>query len=235
MPDVNLPSAASAFADSRLGEDLLWREVRIARLPQPMPALFLDRDGVIVEEKLYLGDPRDVRVLPGVAELISVARAFKMPVIEVTNQAGIGHGYFTWSDFLSVERELTLQLSKTATTIDAVFACPFHPKGRPPFGHADHPWRKPNPGMLLEAAHLMNIAIGRSVIVGDNAQDLEAGRAAGAALGIHILTGHGQTYEDRSRSLAGQNFTVRVAGDAAQAASILHQHLHAANVTNLRV
>ena len=225
MPEISLPSTLEAFRDSRLGEDLLWRDMRIDRLPQSMPALFLDRDGVIVEEKRYLGHPRDVRLLPGIAELIRVARRFEMPVVEVTNQAGIAHGYFTWSDFVRVENEVTQQLRKEAVSLDAVFACPFHPEGQAPYGHPDHPWRKPNPGMLIEAARLMNINIGRSVMIGDNAQDLEAARSAGLALGIHVLTGHGSTYEARSRALASQDFAVRIVTDAAEAASLLAKQL----------
>src|SRR5271156_3933548 len=133
MPEIGLPSAVKVFTDSRLGEDLLWREVRTPCFPQPMPALFLDRDGVIVEEKLYLGDPRDVRLLVGVVDLIRVARGFEMQVVEVTNQAGIAHGYFTWSDFAKVENEVTQQLSKEDVALDAVFACPFHPQGQQPY------------------------------------------------------------------------------------------------------
>jgi D-glycero-D-manno-heptose 1,7-bisphosphate phosphatase len=221
MPGISAPSHANLFTDSRLGEDLLWRDVRIARLPQPVPALFLDRDGVIVEETLYLRDPRDVRLLPGVAELMRIARRFEMPVVQVTNQAGIAHGYFDWSDFVKVESEVTQQLGREGAAVDAVFACPFHPQGLPPYQHGDHPWRKPNPGMLIEAACLMHIDISRSIMIGDNAQDLEAARSAGCAFGIHILTGHGRTYEPRSRTLATEDFAVRVATDAIEAATFL--------------
>jgi len=221
MPEISLPSTVEVFRDFRLGEDLLWREVRIPRFPQPTPALFLDRDGVIVEEKLYLSNPRDVRMLPGVVELIRVARSFEMPVVEVTNQAGIARGYFSWSDFVKVENEVTEKLGKEGAALDAIFACPFHPQGQPPYERSDHPWRKPNPGMLIEAAGLMNLDLGRSVVVGDNAQDLQAARSAGVALGIHVLTGHGRTYATRSRALANQDFIVCVVTDATEAASLL--------------
>ena len=170
--DMGLPSA-EPFTDPRLGEDLLWREVRIARFPRPAPALFLDRDGVIVEEKLYLSDPRDVELLTGIAHLIRTARTLDMAVVEITNQAGIAHGYFSWSDFVGVENRLTRVLGEQGLAVDAVFACPFHPQGRSPYGKPDHPWRKPNPGTPLEAACLLNLEL-RQLLVGDKVGDLQA-------------------------------------------------------------
>jgi D-glycero-D-manno-heptose 1,7-bisphosphate phosphatase len=221
MPDIGLPSSAEPFTDARLGEDLLWREVRIPRFPLPVPALFLDRDGVIVEERQYLSNPRDVELLPGITKLIRAARVLRIPVVEVTNQAGIAHGYFTWADFVRVENELTQVLGRQGVALDAVFACPYHPRGQPPYGQPHHPWRKPNPGMLLEAARLLNLNLKQSILVGDKATDLEAARAAGLALGIHILTGHGRTHEINSRALAANDFAVRVLTDAGDAASFL--------------
>ena len=221
MPDIGLPSSAERFTDGRLGEDLLWREVRIPRFPLPAPALFLDRDGVIVEERLYLSDPRDVELLPGITKLIRAARVLGMPVVEVTNQAGIAHGYFTWADFVRVENELTKVLGEQGVAIDAVFACPYHPDGQPPYGQPHHPWRKPNPGMLLEAARLLNLDLKQSIFVGDKATDLEAARAAGLALGIHMLTGHGRTHEINSRALTTKDFAVHVLTHAGEAASFL--------------
>lgn len=221
MPEIGLPSAVEPFTDPRLGEDLLWREVRIGRFAWPVPALFLDRDGVIVEERLYLSDPRNVELLPGIAHLIRSARALGMAVVEVTNQAGIAHGLYKWSDFVRVEDKVTQVLGKQQAAVDAVFACPYHPQGRPPYGQPHHPWRKPSPGMLLEAARLLNLNLRQSVLVGDKVTDLEAAHAAGLGLGIHVLTGHGRTHEMNSRAAASKDFAVRVVTDAGEAAPLL--------------
>src|SRR5580698_9681049 len=94
------------FSDSRLGGDLLWRDVRVERFSSPVPALFLDRDGVIVEEIGYLAKPEDVHLLPGIPELLKAAKRLGMAIVEVTNQAGIGRGYFNWPDFVRVEDQV---------------------------------------------------------------------------------------------------------------------------------
>ena len=209
------------FTDPRLGADLLWRDVRIERFLAPAPALFLDRDGVIVEEKLYLSNPDDIELLPGVHELICGAHELGMAVVEITNQAGIAHGYFGWPEFVRVENELANMLSEQGVEADAVFACPFHPQGRTPYRHENHPWRKPNPGMILEAARLLNLALDRSVLIGDKVSDLEAGRAAGLLLGVHVLTGHGREHEAASRAVASARFPVTVVACAHEAVRLL--------------
>jgi D-glycero-D-manno-heptose 1,7-bisphosphate phosphatase len=211
------------FTDARLGQDLLWRDVRVPRFPEPVPALFLDRDGVIVEEKIYLSDPSQVELLPGIPELIRAARTMGMAIVETTNQAGIGRGIFGWSDFARVEKRISEVLAEHGVGVDAVFACPFHEQGRQPFQAMDHPWRKPRPGMMLEAGQLLNLELAQSVLVGDKATDLEAGRAAGLAFGIHVLTGHGRTHQANSQALSCSSFPVHVVERASDAISFLSQ------------
>jgi D-glycero-alpha-D-manno-heptose 1-phosphate guanylyltransferase len=207
--------------DARLGHDRLWRDLRIQRFSEPTPALFLDRDGVMVEEKIYLSDPSQVQLLPGIPELISAARARGMAIVEITNQAGIAHGVFEWSDFVQVENRLRELLAERGVAVDAVFACPFHEQGRHPFHAVDHPWRKPRPGMLLEAASLLNLVLSESVLVGDKLSDMQAGSAAGLAFGIHVLTGHGQSHQADSRAFASASFPVHVVENAMEALQFL--------------
>lgn len=209
------------FNDSRLGSDLLWRDVRVERFPHPVPALFLDRDGVMIEEKNYLAKPEDVELLPGIPELIGAAKRLGMAVVEVTNQAGIGRGYFEWSDFVRVEDRLTNLLAQRGVAIDAVFACPYHPQGSFPYRQADHAWRKPNAGMLFEAAELLNLALNQSVMVGDKELDQLTAKAAKLKYGIHMLTGYGRESESAARAAASQNFPVYVLRSADQAVAIL--------------
>src|SRR5262249_34005806 len=156
--------------------------------------LFLDRDGVIIEEMIYLSDPDAVALLPGIVDLIRTARAHGMAVVEITNQAGIARGYFGWSEFVKVEDRLTQMLAGQGVGVDAVLACPFHSEGMEPYRVEDHIWRKPNPGMLLEAGRLLNLALARSVLVGDKVMDAQAARGAGLACAVHVLTGHGPVH-----------------------------------------
>jgi D-glycero-D-manno-heptose 1,7-bisphosphate phosphatase len=210
------------LSDSRLGSDLLWRDVRVARFRRPTPALFLDRDGVIIEEKGYLARPEDVELLPGIAELIRAAKRLGMAVIEVTNQAGIGRGYYQWSDFVRVEDRLTDLLAQRGAAIDAVFACPYHPEGSFPYRQPDHAWRKPNAGMLFEAAKLLNLALDQSMLAGDKELDQLTAKAARLKYGIHMLTGYGRENEAAARAVASENFPVLVIGSADQAVEVLN-------------
>jgi len=173
------------------------------------PALFLDRDGAVVVEAHYLHEVEKVKLIEGAAETIVAANRLDIPVVLVTNQAGIGYGYFGWDAFLAVQERILADLAELGANIDGVYACPFHEKGQPPYDHADHPARKPNPGMLLAAAEALAIDLGRSWIVGDRAGDIEAGINAGLRGGIHVLTGHGGREGERDQALALQSDTFR--------------------------
>jgi histidinol-phosphate phosphatase family protein len=125
----------------------LWREI----LPQAIrgkPALFLDRDGVVVVETGYLCRREDVALLPGAAEVVAAANRSGIAVVIVTNQAGIGRGKFGWAEFASVQEAIAAALAAQGARWDAVYACPHHPSAKGIFGHPDHPARKPNPGMI---------------------------------------------------------------------------------------
>jgi len=227
--------SAEIFVDARLGADLLWRDVRVPRFPAPVSALFLDRDGVIIEEKGYIADPRQVEMLSGVPTLIRAARQAGMAIIEVTNQAGIARGYFGWREFVSVEDRTRELLAAQNVSLDAAFACPFHPDGQPPYREAAHPWRKPNPGMLLEAAALLNLDLSRSILAGDKISDQQAAHAAGLAAGIHMLTGYGVKHQAAALAFHSQGFPVRIASGPAEAASLLGEMLRTADITSSEI
>ena len=156
-----------------------------------MPALFLDRDGTIVEEVLYLHKPEEMKLESNAPKTIKIANEKGIPVIVVTNQSGIGRGYYEWRDFCAVQDAMIEELKSFGAVIDAVFACPFHYHGKGPYIHKNHPDRKPNPGMLLKAANLMSIDLQKSWIAGDRASDVGAGRFGKCEGGVHLKTGHG--------------------------------------------
>jgi D-glycero-D-manno-heptose 1,7-bisphosphate phosphatase len=176
-----------------------WCEVR--RKPadcRPRPALFLDRDGVIVEDVGYIGRPEDVALIEGAGEAIARANRLGFAVVVVSNQSGIGRHYFGWPDFARVQSRIADALSQAGAELDMVLACGFHPDAvDPAYRHPSHPWRKPAPGMILAAAEHLTIDLGRSWIVGDHASDIRAGRSAGLKAGIHVMSGHGPA--DRMR------------------------------------
>ena len=185
------------------------------------PALFLDRDGVIVELVDYLHRPEDVRLTPGADLAIREFNLAEIPVVVVSNQAGIGRGLFDWSDFARTEAEIAAQLARAGAYVDAVVACPFHADGIAPYAHPDHPARKPNPGMFQLARDRLGLSLAASWLVGDNISDVEAADQAGLGGAVHVLTGHGRSFlpDVRSRVAAGRN--VRIADSLPAAASML--------------
>ncbi len=186
------------------------------------PALFLDRDGVVVEEVGYLSRPQDVVLEAGAAEAISAYNRAGVPVVLVTNQSGVARGYFDWPAFEAVQAALAERLRVEGGHLDAVFACGYHESGVAELAVRDHPWRKPAPGMFLAAAERLGLDLSRSLIVGDRAQDLAAGRSAGLSLGLHVATGHGDEGE-RSAAAALQrpDFEVKLAANVGSALELL--------------
>jgi len=166
------------------------------------PALFLDRDGAVVEEVNYLHRAQDVRLIVGATEIVRRANDANIPIILITNQAGIGRSYYTWAHFVEVQERIVAEMAAEEARIDAVFACAHHADARPPYRHPDHPARKPNPGMMLMARDQLGIVLERSWIVGDRAIDVRAGRNAGLAGATHVSTGHGGRASERETALA---------------------------------
>lgn len=142
-------------------------------------ALFLDRDGVVNVEKNYLHRQEDVEFVDGIFELVRTANAAGFLVVVVTNQAGIGRGYYTEADFHALSAWMSAQFLAQGARIDGVYFCPHHPvHGIGPY-RRDCDSRKPAPGMLLRAARELDIDLSASVMVGDRITDMQAARAAG--------------------------------------------------------
>ena len=164
----------------------------------PRPGLFLDRDGVLIEDKHYLCNPDDVQLCAGAKNLLEQAKNYQWPVVVITNQSGIARGLFDWNDYESVTQCL-LQLLGPEAYISAIYANGYGPDA--PLNS----WRKPSPAMLLAAAQDLNIDLSRSILVVDRLTDLQAGVSAHLPLLIHVLSGHGQKERDTVESWAKQN------------------------------
>jgi D-glycero-D-manno-heptose 1,7-bisphosphate phosphatase len=147
------------------------------------PALFLDRDGTVNLDTGYPRTPDEIVLLPEILPVIRAANAAGLPAVIVTNQSGVARGLLDWRDFAEVNERLLDLLHAEGCAIAMVLACAYHEAGWPPFDVADHPMRKPNPGMLLLAARMLGLDLERSIIVGDKPADMEAGRRAGLQAG----------------------------------------------------
>ena len=204
----------------------IWCQVfdSAARFSQKRPALFLDRDGVIVEEVHYLHKVEDVALIDGAADVIATANKQGIPVVIVTNQSGLARDMFGWEEFAAVQaRMLNLLKDETGAFVDAVYACPYHKTGIAPFNHPDHEARKPNPGMLRRAFNALPLTPEGSTIIGDKASDLKAGLRAGLSRGIHVLTGHGRDdgEADKALGLKAADFKVDQINSIKEASSLI--------------
>ncbi len=147
-------------------------------------AVFLDRDGTINEEVDYLDDPDNLNLIPGAAEAIRLLNAAGIPAIVVTNQAGVGRGYFSVTTVTAIHDELAKQLAEQGAYLNGIYYCPHHP-------NEGCDCRKPKAGMLLRAARDHGIDARRAFVVGDKASDLDAGRRVGCRT-VLVLTGYGE-------------------------------------------
>ncbi len=142
-------------------------------------ALFLDRDGVINVNYGYVHRKGDFHFIEGIFELAAAATARGFLPVVVTNQSGIGRGYYSERQFNRLMQWVCLQFKRRRAPIAGVYFCPYHPEHGVGRYRRDSPFRKPRPGMLLKAARELHIDLERSVIVGDSASDMKAGAAAG--------------------------------------------------------
>src|SRR6184192_3647551 len=142
-------------------------------------AVFVDRDGTIMEDRDYCSDPNDVKIFPGAPEALRRLKSNGFKIITITNQSGIARGLFTLEQYRAVEAEVLRQL--TSDLLDATYFCPDRPGQLSSF-------RKPAPGMILQAAREHQIDLSHSFLIGDKEIDVECGRNAGVRT-IRVQTG----------------------------------------------
>lgn len=143
------------------------------------PALFLDRDGVINVDYGHVYRREDFDFIPGIFPLVKCARLAGYRVIVVTNQAGIGRGYYSEAQFQALTKWMMNCFESEGASVDAVYHCPYHPQHGIGFYRKESADRKPRPGMFLRAANDWNIDLARSALVGDKATDIIAAMSAG--------------------------------------------------------
>ncbi|MCA9932309.1 MAG: HAD family hydrolase [Ardenticatenaceae bacterium] len=150
-----------------------------------LPALFLDRDGVIIENRAnYVRSWADVEIYPQAVQALARIRHTPFKIILVTNQSAVGRGIITLEMAQAINKQLLAVMAKENCRIDDVFLCPHAPQD-------GCDCRKPQPGLLLQAAQKHGIDLSRSMMIGDALTDMQAGLAAGVQQTILLRTGRG--------------------------------------------
>jgi heptosyltransferase II len=180
----------------RAAEELLATGQGIPDLPAAGPGpdprtAFLDRDGTIIEDLGYLGDPERIQFIPGAIEAMRALRAAGYRLVLVTNQAGVARGLITEEDVRRVNDRLRQLLAEAGVVLDAIYYCPHHAEIGPPEYRLACDCRKPGPGMVERARQDLGVNPARSVIIGDHGSDAGVARHFPGMLAIMVLTGHG--------------------------------------------
>lgn len=149
-----------------------------ASTPRARPALILDRDGVINEDTGYVHRIDQCRFVEGIFDLAGAFATRGFAVVIATNQSGIGRGLYTERDFAELMAWMTGEFARRGVAVAGVYHCPDHPTEGIGAYRRENSWRKPAPGMLLQAARDHGLDLARSWTVGDKPRDIEAGRAA---------------------------------------------------------
>ncbi len=158
------------------------------------PAVFLDRDGTLLEEAGYLDRLERLVFFPYTVDAVRLLNRSGLAVVIVTNQAGIARGIFKESFVAEAHRYIADRLALGGAHIDGFYYCPHHPDAAIDALRQDCDCRKPKPGMLTRAAADLGLDLSASFVVGDRWHDLEAGQRVGAR-GILVRTGYGRTEE----------------------------------------
>lgn len=149
----------------------------------PKPYAFIDRDGTVIVEKDYLGDPAGVELLPGTVAGLRRLLELGYGLAMVTNQAGVGRGFYTEADMHAVNRRMADLLAEHGLAFEAIYYCPHH-------SEAGCACRKPAPGMIRQAQAELAVDAERSVVIGDRWSDVALGKGLGMTA-ILVETGYG--------------------------------------------
>ena len=159
-------------------------------------AVFLDRDGTIIEEVGYLDRPERVELFPWTIDAVRVLNRAGLAVVLVSNQSGVARGFFTEAVVDAVHQRMADLLNEGGARIDAYYYCPHHPDGKVPRYAQPCDCRKPGRGLVDRAVQELGIDPAKSFVVGDRWLDVALGRAVGAQ-SVLVRTGYGASEEDR--------------------------------------
>ncbi len=170
-------------------------------------AVFLDRDGVIIQEPPhYIYRPDQLKLIPGTIEAIKLLNENNFSIIVVSNQAGIAYGYYLEKDAILFNQLMKEELKLYDVYIDTIYFCPHHPEAKVMKYRSDCDCRKPKSGMLKKAEKEFDIDLKKSFLIGDKNSDIEAGKNVGCKT-VLVLTGHG--IEELKRYDIGYDFVAK--------------------------
>lgn len=212
--------ARARFLDLGRAETLAQAGLFLSRRngAQSVPAVFLDRDGTVIAERHYLSDPAGVELLPGAAEGMRRMSALGLPLVLVTNQSGVGRGYFGRDAVERVHGRLLELLEAEGLRLDGLYACPHAPQER-------CACRKPLPGLLQRAGAELRLDLAASFVVGDKPCDVELGQGVGATSFL-VRTGYGADHAAQG-SCAPQHVVDDLLGAARRIEAILERRRQA--------
>lgn len=176
-------------------------------------ALFLDRDGTLISERNYLGDPAGVRLAHGAAERLKRFADRGTLLFVVTNQSGLARGILSWDDVRAVNGEVARRLAARGVPLAGVLVCPHYPGGVVPGLARRCRCRKPGTLLFTRALRRHGLVPGRVAVIGDKWDDVGAAVALGATP-VHVLTGHGRDNRRRVRDGAPSAILARTLADA---------------------
>lgn len=176
-------------------------------------AVFLDKDGTLIENVPYNVDPDKIRLLPGTEAGLKSLHEAGYKLVVVSNQSGVARGYFTEAQLERVERRLRALLSRAGIPLLAFYYCPHHPEGAVTRYAVVCYCRKPAPGLFLQAARDHDLCLSESWAIGDILDDIEAGRRAGCRT---MLIDNGNETEWTLSPLRSPHYTVKDLEQAAQ-------------------
>ena len=187
-------------------------------------ALLLDRDGIINVDQGYVHRISEFQFVEGIFDLTRFwTLEVHRPIVVISNQSGIGRGYFDEEDYADLTRWMCRRFAAQGSPIARVYHCPSHPEHGVGRYRRDDPWRKPRPGMILQAADDLNLNLACSVIVGDKLSDMEAGERAGVGLRILVKNSVGRNSEEETSGPSGHE----TAADLTQVLALLRRHFGA--------
>lgn len=162
-------------------------------------AIFLDRDGTIIEDQGYISSPEQIKFLPGSVEAIKMLKDAGYKIIIISNQSGVARGLLTEDMLQTIDKIIHRTILNGGGNIDGSYYCPHHPE------HGVYPYkqacecRKPHIGLIKRATREHDIDLNGSFMVGDHSNDVETAKRAGIP-GIFVMTGHGKEEKDNLKS-----------------------------------
>ena len=175
----------------------------VQRIRQPAQsvlrkAAFLDRDGVINQDRAYVHRWEDFEFVPGAIEGMRRLQGAGYALVIVTNQSGLARGYYTEAQYQALTAALRAELARQGVKLDGVYHCPHHPKGTVPELSIDCDCRKPAPGMMLQAARELGLSLPDSLLIGDKPGDIEAAQAAGVGRAYQVQSDNSESGADHA-------------------------------------